>query len=66
MAPGLTVHIVLRQANQENISAIRTEGGRRTDQLFSRLSTDLHHNGHRAFTHLPDEGQHRYLLERTY
>ena len=62
----VTVRIVLRQADQENISATRTEGERRTDQSVSSLSTDLHRNGHRAFTRLPDEGQHRYLLERTY
>ena len=63
-----TVHIVLRQANQENISATRTEGEHRTNQfkLFPSLSTDLYSNGHLAFTRLPDEGQHRYLLERTY
>ena len=62
----VTVRIVLWQANQENTSATRTEGERRTDQSFPSLSTDLHRNGHRAFTRLPDEGQHRYLLERTY
>ena len=61
-----TVRIVLRQANQENISATRTEAERRTDQSFPSLSTDFYRNGHRAFTRLPDEGQHRYLLERTY
>ena len=64
--PRVTVRIVLRQANQENISATRMEGERRTDQSFPSLSTDLHRNGHRAFTRLPDMGQHRYLLERTY
>ena len=66
MATRITVRIVLRQASQENISATRTKGERRTDQSFPSLSTDLYRNGHRAFTRLPDEGQHRYLHERTY
>ena len=38
----------------------------KTDQSLPSLSTDLHCTGQRAFTRLPDEDQHRYLLERTY
>ena len=42
------------------------KGECRTDQSLPSLSTDFHCSGHRTFTRLPDEGQHRYLLERTY